>query len=69
MNAADAVRQRVRNAIAALVKEESSAGRALEITFAETADGITVTVMGAGDERRTMARKRRGDSADGDNEE
>lgn len=68
MSAADAVRQRVKDAVAALVKEESSAGRKLEVTFAESASGITVTVMGAGDEKRTT-QKRRGDSEDGESQE
>ena len=67
MSAADAVRERVKNAVNSLVKEEISAGRALEVTFAETASGITVTVMGSGDEKRP-AQKRRGDS-DGNSQE
>ena len=68
MSAADAVRERVKNAVNSLVKEEISAGRALEVTFAETASGITVTVMGSGDEKRP-AQKRRGDSENGNSQE
>lgn len=69
MDTVDAVRQRVQNAVAALAKEMASAGQKLEVTFAETAGGITVTVMGAGDGKPKGSRKSREDSADGDGEE
>lgn len=69
MDNVGAVRQRVQNAVASLVKEYSSAGLKLEVTFGETPGGITVTVTGAGDGKPKSARKSRGDEADGDDEE